>query len=149
MVTVESTWDESAGVLRTTLSGDASVTDVGEWERGLRQVLSTLPPGTRFKLLYDLRGFRPGDLSAHRAMREVVPGVLAAHGMRPAVADLFDPPPAVTVSHTPAAVCVGFANVHHDQVKMNDYERRVGRPDQRFFSDFEAAAGWLRALARG
>lgn len=148
MVFVESTWDESAGVLRTTLSGDASVSDVGEWERGLRQVLSALPPGTRFKLLHDLRGFRPSDLSAHRAMREVVPGVLAAHGMRPAVAELFHPPPAVTVSHTPEAVCVRFAHVHHDPVKMSDYERRVGRPDQRFFSDFEAAAAWLRALPR-
>jgi hypothetical protein len=98
MIRVGSSWGAKGGALRTTLSGAATVADVRAWEEGLRREPGALPPGTRFRLLYDLDGFAPTDMEVHEAMRAVVPGVPAAHGMRPAVLDLFDPPPEVPVT---------------------------------------------------
>ena len=129
MMRVENTWDPAAAVVRTVLSGQVTTDDVRAWADGLHALLAALPAGTRFKLLYDLGGFAPADLDAHKAMREVVPRALAAHGMRPAVADLFDPRPTVPVTARRGVVCVAFANVHHDPAKMADYERQVGRAD--------------------
>lgn len=85
-------------------------------------------------------------MEAHKAMRSVVPELLAAHGMRPAVLDLFDPPPEVPVTAANGVICVAFANVHHDPARMADYERRIGRPDQRFFADLAAAERWIAGL---
>ena len=149
MVRVGSTWDGAAAVVRTELGGRVTTADVMAWAEGLSRVLAALPPGTRFGLLYDLTGFAPADAGAHKAMREVVPRALAGRGMRPAVLDLFDPPPEVPVTAADGVVCVAFANVHHDAGKMADYDRRVGRADQRFFADAAAAERWLAGLTRG
>ena len=36
--------------------------------------------------------------------------------------------------------------VHHDADKMAEYERRIAKPDQRFFTDRSAAERWLATL---
>jgi hypothetical protein len=39
-----------------------------------------------------------------------------------------------------------FANVHHDAAKMEEYDRRIATPSQRFFADREAAERWLAGV---
>lgn len=139
------TWDAGRRLLETRLTGAVDHADVRAWQDGLARELARVPDGASFKLLNDLRGFDPVTIDVHKAMREVVPRLLAAHGMRPAFVDLFDSPPEVTVTTTRGITCTAFANVHHDEDKMQSYERRIGRPDQRFFTDRAAAEAWLDA----
>ena len=128
--------------LRRTATGR----DVQAWRDALHAQLASLDNGGSFKLLLDLRGYEPADLEAHKAMRDVVPSVLARHGMRPAFLDLFDPPPTLDVTTERGIGCTAFANVHHDAEKMAEYERRIAKPNQRFFTDRDEAERWLAAL---
>lgn len=79
-------------------------------------------------------------------MRNVIPEVLAAHGMRPAFIDLFDEKPEMATTLTRGIHCTGFANVHHDRTKMENYERKIAKLNQRFFTDPNAAERWLLGL---
>jgi hypothetical protein len=146
MVETQSSWDETESILTSRLSGAVSVADVEQWKRSLAAAAAAIPPGRSFKRLFDLHGYEPLDLEAHKAMRTVIPMLLASHGMRPAVLDLFDEKPEVLVSVTDGKVCTGFANLHHDAAKMARYEEQLARPDQRFFSDPAAARAWLLSL---
>jgi hypothetical protein len=140
---VTTTWDPATHTLRSALGGTATVADVDRWRQGLERALAEVPDNSTFKLLFDLRGYEPADLEAHRAMRGVVPELLAGHGLRPAVLDLFDDRPDVPLSTARGVEVTAFANVHHDAAKMDEYERRIARPNQRFFADREAAERWL------
>jgi hypothetical protein len=144
---VGTTYNAGQSLLESRLSGRVSVDDVRAWQRDLERQVAALPAGTRFKFLSDLGGFDPVDIAAHKAMREVVPRLLAAHGMWPALIDLFDPIPAVPVTSARAVTCVAFANVHHDEAKMRDYAARIGRPEQRFFSARREAEAWLDSFS--
>jgi hypothetical protein len=141
--TMKSTWHPQTHLLRTTLKGVVTVEDVEAWRASLREALSTIPTGASFKLLFDLHGYEPATTDAHKAMRTVVPLLLAATGMRPAVIDLFPDPPHLDVAPAPAIRCVAYANVHHDAAKMAHYQATIAKPNQRFFSDLGAATHWL------
>jgi hypothetical protein len=143
---VTTTWDPIARTLRTALGGTATVADVEGWRQGLERTLAEIPDNSTFKLLFDLRGYEPADLDAHRAMRGVVPALLASHGLRPAVLDLFDERSDLPLGAARGIEVTAFANVHHDSAKMDEYERRIARPNQRFFADREAAERWLAEL---
>ena len=134
----------TAAVIVTRLHGTVSRAEVEAWAAALQADVDAVPDGSTFRLLFDLTGYEPADLEAHKAMRLVVPELLARHGMRPAVADLFPelPPPAVTVER--GVVVERFANVHHDPDKMGRYEAQVSTPAQRFFTDRSQAEAWLR-----
>ena len=141
---VGTTYNAGQSLLETRLSGRVSLDDVLAWQGGLEREIAGLPAGARFKFLADLSGFDPADIAAHKAMREVVPRLLAAHGMRPAVIDLFDPVPALAVTRTRDVECVACANVHHDVEKMRDLATRIGQPEQRFFSARPRGGGLAR-----
>ncbi|MFO1183781.1 MAG: hypothetical protein U1E56_03205 [Bauldia sp.] len=143
MKDTRSTWDPGSRTLRSALKGAVSVEDVEAWKRSLRAALALVPAGTTFKLMYDLHGYEPASIEAHKAMREVVPLLLAETGMRPAVVDLFDEKPHVEVAAAPRVRCVAFANLHHDPEKMGRYQAKIAKANQRFFSDPAAAAVWL------
>ena len=144
---IGSTWDAGRRVLETRLAGEVTHDDVRIWKEGLDREVARLVDGTRFKLLFDLRGFEAVDVEVHKAMREVVPRLLAAHGLRPAFIDLFDDGPELAVTSARGIACTAFANVHHDDVKMRDYETRIAKHNQRFFSSRGAAEAWLDSLA--
>jgi hypothetical protein len=146
-------WNDTSGVLVTRLASPATAAEVLEWKASLDESVERLPDGSTFKLLVDIRGYEASEnAEAHRLMREVVPLFLARHGMRPAVLDLF-PEATVEVTAARGVICTAFANVHHDEGKMATYEKRLGRDDQRFFTDPIAADEWLRtagaAMRRG
>lgn len=139
---VSTAWDPQTQLISTRLYGEIHVEDVERWEEGLQQALAQVEENGHFKLLVDLTGYELHDMAAHKAMRVVIPRLLAAYGVRPALMDLF-PEAEVTMQRTRGIVCQAIANVHHDYDKMAEYERTLSRPNQRFFSDAKAAQTWL------
>ena len=143
---VNSQWDPESGVLITELTGAVSTSDVMEWREGLHRELARLPAHSSFHLLMNLSGFEPVDIAAHKQMRTVIPEVLARHGLRPAFIDLFDERPEMHVTVSNGIRCVAFANVHHDETKMANYQQRIAKPNQQFFTDVNAALNWLKTF---
>jgi hypothetical protein len=133
-------------IIRTRLTGLVSAESARAWQRQLQAQLRALPDRTQFALLLDIRGYEPADLDAHKVMRAVVPEILIRHGMRPAFLDLFPGTPEPVLETERGIRVIAFANVHHDATKMSDYERRIGRDDQRFFTDINAAEEWLESV---
>ncbi|HYX37028.1 MAG TPA: hypothetical protein VE954_28335 [Oligoflexus sp.] len=136
-------WDDTLSILQTELKGSVTREDVLLWKKNLHAALERIPDGRAFRLLLDLKGFEPVDIEAHKAMRLVIPHILLSHGMRPAYADLFDDPGKLSVTLQRSQRCFAFANVHHDENKMGQYEMKIGRSDQRFFTDPDKARQWL------
>ena len=136
-------WDDTLSVLQTELTGAVTRDDVERWKKRLYSELERIPDGRAFRLLLDLSGFEPVDLEAHKAMRLVIPEILLTHGMRPAFVDLFKDQGEPTVSVKRKRRCFAFANVHHDKDKMSQYEVKIGRADQCFFTDPKEAYHWL------
>jgi hypothetical protein len=135
-------WDGSGRLLVARLSGTITDADVLRWAEEIQAALAQIPDGATFKLLSDLFGYEPAGLEAHKAMRGVVPGALAAHGFRTGLIDMVGAPePAITT--TRGVRCVAVAHVHHDANKMALYDERVGRAAERFFSSREAARAWV------
>ncbi len=143
---IQTVWRPSSCILETHYTGTLSAEDAGRWEIGLWEALDQIPRNTCFKLLLDLHGFEPEDIAAHKAMRNIIPELLAKHNMRPAFIDLFDEKPELPLQERNGIQCIAFANVHHDQNKMDDYRRRIGRKDQQFFTDLARAQEWLESL---
>jgi hypothetical protein len=146
MTMFTSRWNPKSQVLRTDLTGTATVADVRSWQEGLAQQVERIPDGSEFRLLLNLRGYDPADLDAHKAMRVVVPTLLIRHGMRPAFVDLVPNPPEIALSVERGIRCIAFANVHHDEHKMREYAERISKPEQRFFTDLELAQNWLMSV---
>ena len=141
-----STWEAPLHLISTRLSGDLHLDDVEQWQDGLQQAVSQVEDDKYFNLLADLSGYELHDMAAHRAMRGVIPQLLAAHGLRAAVFDLY-PEVKVNLTRTRGIICRAYANVHHDVDKMTEYERALGRANQRFFTDAPVARNWLLSLA--
>ncbi|HEU4456108.1 MAG TPA: hypothetical protein VFR81_23780 [Longimicrobium sp.] len=142
----DAAWDSAARTLSTRLAGTVSEADVRRWEAALAGALARVEEGGVFKLLYDLRFYEPADLDAHRAMRTVVPLLLAAHGFRTAILDLFEGAD-LPLTTTRGIRCLAAACVHHDAGKMTEYERRLARPTERFFTDRAEAEAWLASVS--
>ncbi|HEX2052622.1 MAG TPA: hypothetical protein VHJ78_02705, partial [Actinomycetota bacterium] len=143
-IVTASDWDPQKRILRTALKGPVSTADVAAWKDGLARAVGGISAGSDFGLLLDLVGYEPADLGAHKAMRTVIPELLASHGMRPAFLDLFEDAPEVPVSVENGIRCVAFANAHHDKDKMAGYTQRIGRNEQRFFTDVDEAYAWIQ-----
>lgn len=145
---VWSVWEPQTQLVTTKLAGDVHVDDVARWKASLQAALAQVEENGSFKLLTDLSGYELQDMAAHKAMRVIVPQLLAAYGLRAAMLDLF-PEAEVTLTVTRGIVCRAYANVHHDTDKMAEYERTLGRANQRFFTNAEEARLWLLSLDLG
>lgn len=141
----ESQWEVSAGILVTRLQGMVTVDDVGRWRSSLEEALAHIEGNSRFRLLVDLHGYEPAAIQAHKEMRSIIPLTLARYGFRTALLDLFEPIE-MALQATNGITCTAVAHVHHDESKMAEYARRIGRDNEQFFSDPDAAWAWLQTL---
>jgi hypothetical protein len=139
---IESRWEPDGGILTTRLQGRVTVEEVKGWAALLAEAIGRIPDDTPFKLLVDLCEYEPAELEAHKAMRMVIPLTLAQHGLRTALLDLFEPV-ALPLQTVRGVRCTAVAHVHHDESKMGEYERRLGRAKERFFTDAAEAEEWL------
>lgn len=123
------------------LSGTVDEADVARWIELLDRAFTWVPDGTEIVLLSNLHGYEPASVDTHKAMREVIPTRLAAHGFRTGLVDLVDEQ--VDVNPTPRIVISKVAHVHHDETKMATYQAKIGGDQERFFSDPAHANAWL------
>jgi hypothetical protein len=123
------------------LSGKVDENDVARWIELLDRALAWVPDGTEIVLLSNLHGYEPASLDAHKAMRDVIPLRLAAHGFRTALVDVVGGE--LEVRASPRIAISKVAHVHHDATKMASYEAQVGCDRERFFSDPARANAWL------
>ncbi len=145
MATAESTWDASRRLLVTRLQGTVSVDDVRHWKASLQRELDRIEDNAQFKLIVDLYGYAFRDIGAHKEMRIVIPLTLASYGFRTALLDLFDPVD-LPLQKTRGIACIAAAYVHHDLYRMQEYNRQIGRANERFFTDYGEAEAWIQAL---
>ncbi len=141
----ESTWDPTRALLVTRLRGRVTSGDVARWRRSLDDALARIPDGARFRLISDQYGYEPASLDAHKAMRTVLPELLAAYGLRSALFDIAGAPD-VALHRTRGITCTAVAHVHHDAVKMADLDRLAARSDERFFASYAEAEPWIAGL---
>ena len=140
-------WDAADRVLILHLTGTVSVADVERWKAELEAAVKRIPEGTAFRLLSDLSGYEPADLEAHKAMRTVIPLLLAEHGFRTGLVDVVGAKEPVLTT-TRGITCVGVAHVHHDAGKMALYQEHVGSATEHFFTDPVVALVWVREARR-
>jgi hypothetical protein len=145
MITAESQWIANHNLLITRLQGPVDREDVHRWKASLEQLLNRIDNYGWFKIIIDLHGYEPGTIATHKEMRSIIPLTLAAYGLRTALLDLFD---AVDLSlqKTRGISCVAAAHVHHDAEKMEEYDRRIGRTHERFFTDYYQAEAWILTI---
>jgi hypothetical protein len=135
----------SSEIVTTELGGRIDLDRARAWRDDLHTAITERPPGSVIRLLVDQTGYRPAGLKVHRAVRVIVPELLAAHGLAPALADLSPNTP-VRVQHRPLVRIEACAMVHHDTAKMEQLDQMLGRHDQHFFGDRAAAVHWLTNL---
>jgi hypothetical protein len=132
------------GILNTRLSSPVTLDEIREWRSSLDREIANVPDGGTFKLLADLRGYDFSlDRDAHQEMRVVLPLLLARHGLRTALLDLF-PEATVTVTRERGVTCTAAAYVHHNVEKMTAFNDTLERPREEFSTDREAAEAWIR-----
>ena len=147
MKITETHWDAEQALLVTRLQGVVEATAVEHWVDTLQSTLARLADNTSFKLIVDLYGYEPQTMSAHKAMRTVIPLTLARYGFRTALLDLFEGAE-LPVAQERGIQCTAVAHVHHEVDKMTEYEHRLGRATERFFTDYEQAEAWIRTRPR-
>ena len=135
-------YDPSCGTLYTALNGVVSFGDVAAWEAELYGAARSLPAGTRFQVIEDLRGYEVADqdLAVHKEMRTVTPRFLAAHGFVVGFFRLYDEP---APDATEPRQAWRVVHLHHDEHKMARYRELLGSETESFFSDTDAARDWL------
>ncbi|HEY9741194.1 MAG TPA: hypothetical protein V6C90_11960 [Coleofasciculaceae cyanobacterium] len=145
MNTVESTWDASSKLLVTHLIGNVSVDDVRLWKESLNRELDRIFDNTNFKLIVNLYGYEPLSIFVHKEMRSIIPLMLAGYALRSALLDWFAPVD-LPIVKTRGISCIAVAHIHHDLHKMHGYDKKLGRANQRFFTDYTKAAEWIYAI---
>ncbi|HVG15539.1 MAG TPA: hypothetical protein VM935_11280 [Chitinophagaceae bacterium] len=130
----------------TELSGDIDSEDIEAWQQSLATVLRQLEPGTKFKILVDLYGYKARDFEAHKKFRAIVPQMLAEYGWYVGYLRMF-PEASLFIRSSQNTYCVAAAHVHQDETKMRNYSENYSMRNERFFIDPEAARTWIDAIA--
>lgn len=126
------------------ITSPVTVADVRAWRASLEEELARVPDGGTFRLLVDMRGYEAGNNpEAHQEMRVTVPTLLARHGLRTAILNLF-PEAKLDVTAERGVTAEAVAYVHHDANKMAMYNDQLNPTRERFFTDRAAAEAWLQ-----
>ncbi len=128
----------------TRLASPVTIDEIRAWKASLDEEVARVPDGGAFRLLVDLRDYESGaNREAHQEMRAVIPTLLARHGLRTALLDLF-PEATVEIGSERGVVCTAVAYVHHNVEKMEMFNEQLTREREQFFTEREAAETWIR-----
>jgi hypothetical protein len=142
MPAYEVKWDAEALLLTTRVRRALSIDEVNEYSTTLARALAEVPDGTSFRWLSNSTGYEPlANRAAHAVYRSILPKTLAEHGLRTSLFDLYEAD--VAVRHERDVTCRTIAHVHHDTEKMKIFDERLGRENERYFSDENSARDWL------
>lgn len=135
-------YDADTSTLYTALNGRIGCDEVAAWEAELFGAARSLPEGTRFQMIEDLRGYEVAEQSVvvHKEARVVTPNFLAAHGFVVGFFRLYDETPP---EPSEPRRCWRVVHLHHDEQKMARYREILGSRRESFFSDPDEAREWL------
>src|SRR5688500_17443448 len=117
----ETLWNPEARLLITRLQGDVTLYDVQRWVALLASARSHIAHHSCFQLDEEFSVSHPFNRHTHKLIRTVMPLVLAHYVYHTALFYLFDSVD-VPFSINDGRRCIAVAHVHHDAVKMNEYE---------------------------
>lgn len=129
----------------TELSGDLDMEDVEQWHQSLKDVIGSLEPGTVFKILVDLHGFKAQSFEVHKKFRVIVPLILAGCGWYTGYLRMF-PETEITIRSTGNIYCLAAAHVHQDETKIRNYAENYSMINEGFFTDPVEAREWIEAI---
>jgi hypothetical protein len=142
------TWDPEKKLIVTSVQGDLSKDDIETWERSLHTALDGIEDGSTFKIMINMHGFTAVDIDAHKRFRAIIPLTLAQYNWKVGYVDLFEKEAKELVFTTTRGItCKGAAHAHHDATKMELYQARFSRNNERFFTDPQKAEQWIENLA--
>ena len=141
----ESGWYPGEKLLVTHISGDVDEQDVDRWKKSLEEALNKIEDNGRFKVFVNLYGFKAVNFDAHRKFRVTIPSTLADYGFRVGYLGLF-PEAQVALKNTRGIQCVAAVHVHHDDTKINSYDRLFGSETERFFTHPDVGEKWIRSI---
>ncbi|CAG4990213.1 hypothetical protein DYBT9275_00479 [Dyadobacter sp. CECT 9275] len=140
-------WFAERNLVVTQISGELNKVEIEQWEHSLYYCLSKLKNSTEFKILINMYGFRAIDLEAHKFFRTIIPLTLAQYGWKVGYTDLFEADASgIRYFRYRGVQCIAAAHTHQDTGKMELYENRFSRENERFFSDPEEAARWINSF---
>lgn len=140
----DTVWESHSNLIITRLSGPITESDAQEWETGLKAVLQSLPPGTKFKIFVNLYGLRPSSVKAHKAYRNVIPTFLSQYGWRIGYLDLFEEANDLLITTTNGIQCYAAVHCHQDGYKIQEYENRFGKENEHYYEDPVRSETWIR-----
>ncbi|TGM46726.1 hypothetical protein EHQ92_02030 [Leptospira biflexa] len=143
-IEIDTKWEQDSNLIITRLSGPITEADAIEWEKGLTQVLQSLPNGTKFKIFVNFYDLNPSSVSAHKAYRNVMPLLLSQYGWRIGYLDLFEEANGLKITTTNGIQCVAAVHCHQDSYKIGEYERRFGKENEHFYDDPIRSEDWIR-----
>lgn len=130
----------------TELSGELDLNDVEQWKQELHQVLNQLAPGTKFKILVNLHGFKAQNFEVHKKFRDTIPLTLADCGWYVGYLRMF-PEAVITIRSVNNTYCLAAAHVHQDETKIRNYADNYSMLNEGFFTDPMEARQWIEAIA--
>ncbi len=136
-----STWNPVRCKLTTKLKGSISLDDVELWKMDLLKASSSID--RPFTFIFDNCDFHAASMEVHRAYRDVVPRLLARHGL---ILSLLTEEEKNLVSReydSSLPECKAMALVHHYRYKMETLDREYKRENQRYFFNIEQAEEWI------
>jgi hypothetical protein len=136
---------EEQQLIITELSGELDMDDVEEWHQSLRSAIAALQPGTKFRILVNLHGFRAKDFEVHKKFRVIIPLTLAECGWYVGYLRMF-PETEITIRSTNNIRCVAAAHVHQDETKIRNYAEHYSMINEGFFTDPVKAREWIEAI---
>lgn len=129
----------------TELSGDLDMDDVEQWNQSLKDVINSLEPNTRFKILVDLHGFKAQNFEVHKKFRVIVPLALAECGWYIGYLRMF-PETEICIRSTNNIYCMAAAHVHQDETKIRNYAEHYSMINEGYFTDPGEARQWIEAI---
>ena len=137
--------DPTTRTLASHVSGILTLAEVAAWREALHRTIARSADRGAFRALMNIHGYEVADQerTVHAAMRTVIPGFLAEHGLVSGFWGLYEATPPAPTS---TARCHAVAHVHHDVDKAARYDELLGTTSERFFSDPVAARAWLATV---
>lgn len=145
MIYTESKWIPEKRLLVTRLGGNVGLQDVKRWEKSLEDAIAQIEGKSSFKAFINLYGFKATDLEAHKAMRTVVPFILARYNFKAGYIDLFEDT-VLTLENRNGITCTAVAHVHNDKEKIKLYQERFNKSNERFFTNPEEGERWIESV---
>lgn len=142
---IKNNWHPGKRMLMSQLSGNISSEEIEIWETSLNSSLEEIEANSHFKIFINLVGFTAIDLTAHKRFRTIIPNALAEYNWKVGYVNLFENEAnSMNLRSARGISCIAAAHSHHDESKMQLYENRFGKYNERFFTDSVLAENWLK-----